>query len=241
MSRVVIIGAGIVGAAIAERVAVAGLDVLVVDGGLPGATAASFGWINASYYLNDAHFRLRADGLRAWRELTARLDLPVTWQGTLSWGQGDIVAEERALRELGYPVERLGADEIATLETSLRNVPDAALRFPGEAAADPAGTTRLLLAAACDAGARIVYGQQVRSILAGDGHVVGVETEAGLIPADEVILAAGGGSAGLLAPLGLELPMQRAPGDLLVTRPASPMLGHILLVPEEVRQAPDGR
>lgn len=241
MSRVIIVGAGIVGAAIAERVANTGRDVFVVGEAAQGATAASFGWINASYYLNDAHFRLRREGLRAWQALTARLDLPVTWQGTLSWGGDDLAAQEAALRGLGYPVERLDAGQIAALEPSLRCIPEMALRYPTEAAADAAGTTKLLLAAACDAGAQLVYGQRVKSILAGDDRVVGVETEAGLIPAEDVVLAAGGVSSSLLAPLGMELPMQRAPGDLLVTRPALPMLAHVLLVPEEVRQAPDGR
>ncbi|MEM1373061.1 MAG: FAD-binding oxidoreductase [Pseudomonadota bacterium] len=241
MSRVVIIGAGIIGAAIAERVAAAGRDVTVVDGGVPGSTSASFGWINASYFLDDAHFRLRAEGLRSWRALTERFDLPVTWQGTLHWGEDDLAATEIALRDLGYPVERLSMAGITALEPSLRCVPEMALRYPSEAAADAAGTATALLAAACDAGARAIYGQRVRSILAGDGRVVGVETDAGLIPADDVILAAGPGCTALLKPLGLEFPITRAPGDLLVTRPTVPMLAHILVVPEEIRQAPDGR
>ena len=78
--KVVIIGGGIIGAALAHNLLRAGADVTVIAVGI-GATGASFGWINASFYLDAAHFRLRAAGLEAWR----RLDLPVNWSGALCW------------------------------------------------------------------------------------------------------------------------------------------------------------
>jgi glycine/D-amino acid oxidase-like deaminating enzyme len=40
---VIVVGAGIIGAACAQALARRGLDVLVLDAGLPGATAAGMG------------------------------------------------------------------------------------------------------------------------------------------------------------------------------------------------------
>ena len=63
--KVMVIGAGILGAATAYELQKAGSDVTVIDSGQGGATQASFGWINASFYLDADHFRLRQQSLAA--------------------------------------------------------------------------------------------------------------------------------------------------------------------------------
>jgi len=78
--HVVIIGGGIIGSALAHRLGETGARVTVIEGAA-GATPASFGWINASFYLNDDHFALRAAGLEAWKRLGGH----VTWSGCLCW------------------------------------------------------------------------------------------------------------------------------------------------------------
>ena len=59
--RVIVIGAGIIGAAIAWHLAKAGAVVTVIDEGKPGgvATPNSWGWINASWGNPEPYFRLR--------------------------------------------------------------------------------------------------------------------------------------------------------------------------------------
>ena len=82
--RIAIVGAGIIGAAIARACAADGHDVTIVDrvGVAAGATGHSFGWVNASFFADAAHFRLRNAGIEAWR----RLGLPaLRWQGCLWW------------------------------------------------------------------------------------------------------------------------------------------------------------
>ncbi|MEM8981324.1 MAG: FAD-dependent oxidoreductase, partial [Pseudomonadota bacterium] len=56
---IIIVGAGVIGACVAYHLARAGARVTVVDADSAGATAASFGWINASYFLNEDHYHLR--------------------------------------------------------------------------------------------------------------------------------------------------------------------------------------
>ena len=73
VADVIVIGAGIIGAACAQALARRGLQVLVLDAGLHGATAAGMGHL---LVLDDnpAELALSQYSLQRWRELGA--DLP---------------------------------------------------------------------------------------------------------------------------------------------------------------------
>jgi glycine/D-amino acid oxidase-like deaminating enzyme len=224
--KVLIIGSGIIGAALARHLGSAGADVTVMEAGA-GATAASFGWINASFYLDQDHFRLRAAGIEAWR----RLGVPLIWSGALCWEEaGDAFeAQHAALAALGYDVSVIERAGFETLEPHVPP-PARALRFGAEGVAEPSATAQNLLE-----GARRIIGVPVLGISMVGDQVTGVETAQGHIPADRVIIAAGNGSPALLKPFGVSLPMLR-------TRPVPPCLAHILVTPGgEVRQDKAGR
>lgn len=112
---VLIVGGGITGATLAYRLSKAGWAVTVLDAGRPNATQASFGWINASFYLDAHHHRLRAMGIAAWKRLLAEVELDVAWSGCLCW---DMPPEQLAethttLQRLGYEAALLETAEIA--------------------------------------------------------------------------------------------------------------------------------
>jgi glycine/D-amino acid oxidase-like deaminating enzyme len=71
MEKIVIIGAGLIGATLAFQLARSGRAVTVVEAGLPAQAASgrSFGWINASFALSEAHFALRVAGMAAHERL----------------------------------------------------------------------------------------------------------------------------------------------------------------------------
>ncbi|MGQ0611603.1 MAG: SDR family oxidoreductase [Paracoccaceae bacterium] len=242
--KVLIVGAGIVGASIAWHLARGGAEVTVLEAERPaaGASGRSFGWINASFFLNDDHFRLRAEGLRAWRRLAAAVPAAApAWTGAL-WFESagaELAAMHQRLRRLGYPVRRLaGAAAVSAAEPGLRAPPAQALLFPDEGALDAAEATRALLAAS---GARVLAGTPARGLIETGGRVIGARTPMGPLPADHVVIAAGTGSPALLAPLGLALPMLPRPGLILRTAPVGFGLSRILVAPTlEVRQLPDG-
>lgn len=242
--KVTIIGAGIIGAAIAYRLARGGAQVTIVDAGAPGqgASAASFGWLNASFFLNDDHFRLRVAALEAWRRLQGEVDLPgLSWPGCLCWEeQGDAFDRQRdRLRALGYPVEEVGANRIAKMEPGLADVPERALYFPREGAADLVACAQALIAAS---GARVLGGCRVQQILVEAGRVVGVEVEGIKLASDHVVIAAGTGAGDLAATAGVHLPMLDRPGLMMRTCAVEPVARHILVAPgQELRQLPDGR
>lgn len=246
MPHVVIVGAGITGATLALGLVTRGARVTVIDGGPPasGASGASFGWLNASFYASSAHHGFRAAALQAHHRLAGLVGpVPTRWPGCL-WFEDTGDAMDRMaddLRALGYPLSILDRAGVARAEPYLANPPDRALLFPAEGATDLAALTRIVLAAAQAGGARVWTGCPVRAIDAGDGRVRGVVTDAGRLGADHVILAAGTGAPALLAALGVRLPMLRRPGLILTTRPAPPLIAHVLAAPgQELRQDPQG-
>ena len=251
--RVVIVGGGIIGAAAAYRLARAGADVLVIDAGVGTATVASFGWLNASFYLSEAHFRLRVEGLAAYRRLLAELDVPVRFCGCLSTehqGAGGerrhevdeegaaLRAEARRLGAMGYDARVIDGPAFARLEPAVAP-PDEALHFPGEGIAEPAELARALMTAAIGRGARVLAGLRADRLMAEGGRIAGVVTPAGPVRADEVLVAAG--TEALLATADLPLPMVPRPAYVVESHPVAPVLTHVLATPEgELRQRPDG-
>lgn len=242
MEKIVIIGAGLVGASLAFQLARLGRSVTVIEAGLPAGEASgrSFGWINASFALNDAHFALRLAGMAAHQRLAQVLPGHHRASGCLWWEEtGEaFAATAKKLADAGYPLEILDGNGVLAREPCLRHPPQAALFFPSEGWVDAVALTRALLVAS---GAQVLTGVTARIATTG-GRVIGVQTPLGPIAADQVVVAAGLGTSALLAPLGMGLPMLHRPGLLLRTAPVSLRLNHILAAPDqEIRQEDDGR
>jgi glycine/D-amino acid oxidase-like deaminating enzyme len=243
MANILVIGAGITGAALAFHLARRGEAVTIVsthpEGGL--ASAASFGWLNASYYLSHPHYHLRHEGMAAHRRLTRMLPgLPTTWAGCLWYeATGDAQEETAAdLAALGYQVQRHTRKQIAQRLPALGPVPETALFFPEEGVADPATLARALIKAS---DAKVVRAT-VQSLTHKNGRVTGAITDVGPLTAERVVLATGTGTPALLAPFGYTLPMLKRPGLMVATNPLPPICPVILATPDqEVRQDAEGR
>jgi glycine/D-amino acid oxidase-like deaminating enzyme len=244
--KVIVVGAGIIGALTAYRLALQGAEVVVIDAGEPasGASSASFGWINASFYLDESHFALRAAAIDAHRRLHETLRTGATlWQGCLCWEDTGAAFDERyrALKALGYDVREVDAKTFSQLEPEVK-APERALYFAQEGATDLALLTRDALVAAADLGARLVTGLRVTALELRTECVAGIKWAGGTIAADSVVLATGTATEGLLGSLGLTMPMLDRPGLILRSAPLPPLLSHILVSPEqELRQEPSGR
>lgn len=117
--KIIIAGAGIIGAAIAYQLARAGASVTVVEKGVPGqgATANSFAWINASRGKKPYHYYLlNRLGIAAWSDLEKQLPgkLLVRWGGSLEWHHD---AERAARSWKRQEVTRVGATRCARLRS----------------------------------------------------------------------------------------------------------------------------
>ena len=241
--NIVIGGGGIIGAMAAYHLAKQGAQITVVDAGNARATDASFGWINSSFFADDAHFNLRTEGIAAYKRLAKTLDVPVTTQGSLVWeGEGAVFDTQLAkLNRLGANVQVIGRKEFSALEPAVGQPPERAMLFPSESAVDCSALIVLLMAAASASGARVLSGISVDGVTQYGDQVTGITTSIGAIPADQVIVATGVGTEALLARLGLSLPMLKRPGLMMRTRPIAQTIRHILASPsQELRQIPCG-
>ena len=244
--HIVIVGTGIVGAALAYRLAEAGVAVTLIDraGVGSGASSKSFGWINASDAEPVRYNRFRQEAIAAWRRLPESLALPVRWGGSLACeaGENAVRAHADALAALGCAARVVEGAEIARLAPGVAGLRDVAVLCADEGAVDAAVAARILTEAAASLGARRMTGMDALSLrLVGD-RVCGLSTSFGPLDADVVVLAAGTGSAELAATAGVTLPMADRKGLIVRTRPLPPVVTPIILTEDvHFRQEPDGR
>lgn len=244
VQSVIVVGAGIIGAATAFQLSKAGYSVRIVHAGPPDATDAAFGWINASFFLDQDHHHLRSAGIAAWHRILAEVPLGVNWQGCLCWDMqpAQMEATFAQLKALDYPVEILEGPQLRAMEPALQVVPDQALFFPSEGAAASNEIAQQLLTAAQSLGAQRISNVHVTSLKSANGRVVGVETPQGDLLADQVIVAAGTGTAALAKSIGSQVPLAPRPAYILRTNPQEKLLNHILATPHgEIRQEPSGQ
>jgi glycine/D-amino acid oxidase-like deaminating enzyme len=230
MPRVAVIGAGIVGAASAFRLAEKGAEVVLLDRTrvVDGATAPSFGRVTAQGNLTRAYVALGEAALDEYRRLAWRL-APAPWyhaDGTLVWFSDPERAaalqdQVQQLQAWGYAAEMLPAQAVlAGLEPGLA-FPDATTPvawFPQEAWVDAREMTRRLIDAARNVGARVLAGpgREVGAIATEAGRVSGVTILGGqAIPVSTVINAAGVDADRVAALVGRELAV-KAPRSLAV-------------------------
>ncbi|NYI67112.1 NAD(P)/FAD-dependent oxidoreductase [Spelaeicoccus albus] len=171
--KVTVIGAGIVGASIAYRLAQnPEVDVQSIDTSTPGGgtSSASMAWLNASNKRPRDYFDLNFAGVREYDKLKS--ELAADWlhlTGTLAQAAFTPNLEQRAaeLEEWGYRVEKTDA------ATALgKHLPQARIADPGEFVAhypdegwiDTNGATRELIGAAAACGAEYQQGCGVTRI-----------------------------------------------------------------------------
>ena len=242
MAEVVVVGAGIVGAAVAYELALAGAAVTLVDKSLPasGVTGDSFAWIGgpSASDVPDGSWPLRSGAVAAYRRLQRQLPgVQVRWTGSLVWS-GQEPAEDRSL---GPDEHRLDAAQAGRLEPNLAAPPARALYKDTDGAVDPVAVTDALVAGARAHGARLIVGAAVTALREQRGRVSGAQTSDGFLAADTVVVTAGVDAPALCAPLGFDLPVAPSPALLLRFAAAPGLVRTLVASPHlEVREASDG-
>ncbi|MEU8587337.1 FAD-dependent oxidoreductase [Streptomyces sp. NPDC048664] len=241
-TRVAVLGAGIVGAACARELALAELEVVVVDRGGAGAATTSHGEGNilVSDKRPGPELRLAQLSRRLWPEVLAAVAErsphaahTAEWQpkggivvATTPDGARELARSAAGQRAAGVRVETLDADALADAEPYVTREHTAALSYPEDAQVQPAGAACALLGDALAAGATLYTGCEVLGAVTRGGRITGVRTRAGLLEADWFVDAAGPWSGELSGRLGAPVDVRPRRGDILVTTPLPPMVFH---------------
>jgi len=159
------------------------------------------------------------DCLRALRAATA-ITYDERMQGTLQLfrtqkqldGTGNDIA---ILDRYGVPYQVLDRDGCIVHEPALARVKDkfvGGLRLPGDETGDCYKFTSRIAEMAAARGARLRFGETIRSLLTDGKRVTGVVTSVGRVQADAYLLALGSHSPLLLRPLGIDIPVYPVKG-----------------------------
>ena len=250
--RVVVVGAGIIGASVAYHMAKRGADVVVVEkeGPAAGASRNSFAWLNAGSKKPRSYYELNLLGMLGWRRLEQELSprLTVQWGGGVQWVAPSPSAAEFKQgildqQRFGYSVSLIDKSEIGKLLPGIDSGPVAAACFADqEGTIDPVAATQVLLREAQSCGARFICPCDVTGFDSSLQGVRAIQTSHGPMEADFVVLAAGTGIPVLAKRVEMTVPLIESPGVLAHTKPQGKLLGRVVIAPNAtLKQIPDGR
>jgi len=248
---VAIIGAGVIGLAIAWRLAARGIAVRIFDRGAAGAGAshAAAGMLAACAEAEPGEEALVALGRESqarWPAFAAELlaasgmDVELRPEGTLLLA---LTADDQARlthllvfqQKLGLPLQWISAADTRRREPHLAGKLAGAVFSPEDTQVDNRKLVAALRVAAQAAGASVSEHQPVRAISSRGGRVDGIILGDGTkVPADVVVLAAGAWARSIegVDPK-LRPPVRPIKGQMLALRmnPAAPLLSHVVWAP----------
>jgi len=226
---VVIVGAGIVGAACADVLAERGFRIAVVDRDVvgSGATAAGMGHVVVMDD-SEAQFALTHYSQRLWRELSSELPEDVEYQtsGTIWVATDDeemaeVRRKQRYYQERRVAVDILDPQQLKEAEPNLREGLAGGLLVPEDVVLYPPCAARFLIGRAQQRGATLRLGHAVTQISEGQ-----VRLDDGQEIAADVVVNAVGASAPELTG-GIEIKKRK--GQLVITDRYPGFLRHQLV------------
>jgi glycine oxidase len=241
--ELVVVGAGVIGLAIAWRAAQRGLSPLVLEADEPatGATGVAAGMlapVTEADFGAEALLELNLAAARRYPEFVAELeaasgrDTGYRESGALNVAVDRDQAEELARlhelqRALGLEARWLGARECRALEPGLSTRVTGGIDAPGDHQVSPRRLADALRVALERSGGALRSHVRAESIEVDGGAVTGVMLESGdLVRTQTVVLAAGAHSATLELPAGAQIPIRPVKGQILrlggdATRPVA--------------------
>jgi glycine/D-amino acid oxidase-like deaminating enzyme len=250
--KVAVIGAGVVGAAVAWCLAEAGASVVILEahrvGG--GTSGVSFAWTNANCKPPKSYHDLNCAGMAAHKAVHEAFGSPGWWHagGMIEWGdragRPTLLDKIRRLEAWDYPVELIGKARLKVLEPDidldLIDDHEPIAFFPEDGWLDPVLYANDMVKAAIAHGAELRCGARVTAIATHGSRVKAVRTaDGGSVEADVVVNCAGRWADSFPEGAGAKLPLAPTVGFLVFTPPVATSARHVVLSPY-VHYRPDG-
>lgn len=256
MTRVLVIGGGVIGLSTAWELARHGASVRLIERGTPGQEAS---WAGAGMLPPGGldgppttEVLLRAHSHRLWHDWAARLHddtgidtgyrvcgcLEVSHESAVDKSQSEI---EQWRRE-GVPVEPLDPHELQRRFPAVKIHQGHAYWLPDYAQVRNPRLLKALYAACSAAGVEFVSGTPVQQVLAQSGTAVGVRTPTGDMEADVYVVASGAWSSQLLDTWEPNLNVQPVRGQIVLLEQQPLTVSHIVQCGlQYIVPRPDGR
>ena len=258
--RITVIGAGIVGSAIAFHLARRGAKVTLLDAGEPGmgASSHSFAWINA-FGKEPRHYNeLNRRSLDTWDRYARLLDADVglRWGGQLTWTASEEDADwlrqnVAKLQSWGYIARMIDEAELLSLEPRLRPGPVSAAAI-SENDGHVLGTKAAQVASSrvAELGGAVRSNTPALGLQVSGGEIAAVQADPESLECDVAVLAAGVAVTELARAAGVNVPQYESPGVVVKTNPMPRLIesASVLYAPPisedqpetHVRQGTDG-
>lgn len=230
-TEVAIVGGGIIGCALAYELAKAGASVAVFEqervGGQARIAAAGILGSGVEGDNRDTFANLAARSARLYPDFAAEieaatgLDATYTQSGAITVAFGEAQAlflaqQAETLAAQGQRVAWLDADTLQRTEPLVSTKARGGLLFPNDAHVYAPQLMHALALAAVARGVQLHEHTTIHGFLTAGERVTGVQTPAGPVRADHVVIAAGAWSRALGDHLGLTLPLQPTRGQVMV-------------------------
>ncbi len=225
---VAIVGGGIIGVMSAYFLAQKGLKVAVLEKGRVAAeqSGRNWGWVRAQGR-DMAELPIMLEARKLWeqlqRECQEDLGLKTVGITYLTQKSSEMVEYEAWLtqaRGSGIDSVIFSGEQVSGLMPKATQRFAGALHTPSDMKAEPWVAVPAMARAAVRAGAKIFENCAVRALDIQAGRVAGVQTEKGLIRADEVLVAGGAWSSLFLRRHGVSVPQLSVHALVLATQPA---------------------
>lgn len=238
----VVVGAGVVGAACAYAAASAGLRVVVLEQGAicSGTSGAGEGNLLVSDKAPGPELELAMLSRRLWGEFAEGESL---WEfepkgglvvAATTAGAASLSRLAAVQRIAGVEAHEVSRHELRELEPLLSPGLVCGALYPQDAQLQPMLATAHLLRMARERGASVHTGARVTAILRARGAVSGVVTTTGTLSTPAVVNAAGTWAGEVAERAGVSLPILPRRGFVLVTEPLPPRIRHKVYAAEYV-------
>jgi len=235
---VVVIGAGIVGSAAAYYLARAGVKVTLIDRRLPvasgAATQACAGGVRQQGRA-PVEIPLAIYSIDLWTRLETELesDLDYRQEGMTVLVDDDVLIPLLSNRikteqSQGLGIKLVEGTDLHDLVEGLSPQMVAGSYCSTDGHANPMATINAFIGAARRLGARMKWNCPAESLIIGNDRITAVKTPQGNINCRYAILSAGYWSRSIAAAVGIDLPFQFFPLQMMVTARRPPVLDQVL-------------
>jgi glycine oxidase len=238
----IVVGGGIIGAAVAWELGEAGQRVLVLDRQQPGLEAswaaagmlapgaetpdsvavAPLGRASLDLYPDFIQRIEHASGLTA--EFEAKPGLQIFFEGAAEAERREFV---RLQRGLDLPAEEISLPEARAMEPALSTEARAVARMENEGRVDSRRLLTAVLAAAAARGADVRGSEGVQGLKVAGGRCTGVQTASGIVRAAAVVVAAGSFSS-QIAEVRRYAPTRPVRGQMVALRTSAVRVEHVI-------------